>query len=789
MLLCGIINEMSHLTKLRDEEATTLLSYFFCQATDMRINNATAVLRGLIYLLVKQRQSLISHIQKYDQGAEKPFEGENAWWALSNIFNSIIQDPSLQNTYLIVDALDECVTDLPLLLALIVKNSSTSTRVKWIVSSRNWPVIEEHLDSAIQKVNLCLELNNKSISAAVSTYIKYKVNQLAQMKRFNHKTRDAVENHLSLNANNTFLWVALACRELELVNKRNVLDVLQEMPPGLEPLYDRMLSQIQRLQHEDRENCRLVLSTMTLATNRPLRLLELGALSGLPGQISSNPNDVMEVVNTCGSFLTVREDRVYFIHPTANVFLLRKAFDKVFPFDKAEVNEGLPSLEPNGSKEGIEPRVKPHGHRGEFYDPTETATDGGYRSMASKQLLEGESNESDTKSIDSLESHITSASALNPAGVGGAAEELAKILLDNEEIQQCVKRGFMAMDSDRFERNFIRLLKSYASELRAEADTHIQKGAARIVHSYRAYVTRIIQRRVLGLDEDDSQATAFHGIKDQTGTKLALERFLVQPQSTETADQGDTRPEDEQESNEDSHSDDEDSYLPNLEKLTDFLVLSTAFKNFKVRLEALVKSKSLQTLEDSSSRVGESDGHVPIEQPKDPGFGRHFERLDAGDDSEAESDISDVLSLFSTTDSLAPSDSSYGSMQAYHTNAAEQLAAELLKENELKSLYEAALAKFGKARFAKNHDILLKELLIALRLGATGHQLQAVRMLRGKYPRSRVTTRIVGLLEPTNLAREQAMQDFQKLEADRQYSLNQLLKLPSAGKRNECYKE
>jgi hypothetical protein len=52
MLLCGIVNKMSPLTKLRDEETTTLLSYFFCQATDKRINNATAVLRGLIYLLV-----------------------------------------------------------------------------------------------------------------------------------------------------------------------------------------------------------------------------------------------------------------------------------------------------------------------------------------------------------------------------------------------------------------------------------------------------------------------------------------------------------------------------------------------------------------------------------------------------------------------------------------------------------------------------------------------------------------------------------------------------------------
>ena len=47
MLLCGIADELQNsLAK------SALLSYFFCQATDSRINRATAMLRGLIYLLV-----------------------------------------------------------------------------------------------------------------------------------------------------------------------------------------------------------------------------------------------------------------------------------------------------------------------------------------------------------------------------------------------------------------------------------------------------------------------------------------------------------------------------------------------------------------------------------------------------------------------------------------------------------------------------------------------------------------------------------------------------------------
>jgi hypothetical protein len=51
----------------------------FCQVFDSRINNATAVLRGLINLLIDQQPSLVSHVQKkHDQDTKKPFEDVNA---------------------------------------------------------------------------------------------------------------------------------------------------------------------------------------------------------------------------------------------------------------------------------------------------------------------------------------------------------------------------------------------------------------------------------------------------------------------------------------------------------------------------------------------------------------------------------------------------------------------------------------------------------------------------------------------------------------------------------------
>lgn len=64
---------------------------------------------------------------------------------------------------------------------------------------------------------LCLELNPESISAAVNTYIHHKANQLAAKKRYDPRIRQAVIEHLVANANDTFLWVALVCQNLETV--------------------------------------------------------------------------------------------------------------------------------------------------------------------------------------------------------------------------------------------------------------------------------------------------------------------------------------------------------------------------------------------------------------------------------------------------------------------------------------------------------------------------------------------------------------------------------------------
>ncbi|OBS17519.1 hypothetical protein FPOA_12011 [Fusarium poae] len=334
MLLCGIIDEL-------EKGPNSPLSYFFCQATEPQLNNAVSVLRGLIYLLIIHQESLISYVRsEYDHTGEKLFQGSNVWVSLVGILTKMLEDPILKDVLLVVDALDECITDRPKLLDFIVQtSSSSSSHVKWIISSRNEQDIQGALDYAEQKVRLHLELNPDSISKAVGTYIKYKVGQLARRKNYDTQTRDAISNHLTSNANDTFLWVALVCQELadsELTRKRHTLAKLKSFPPGLNPLYKRMMEQISN--SDDADICKEILATASVVY-RPITLEELKVLA--PSLEDDDYDDLPQIISSCGSFLTLREGVIYLVHQSAKEFLLNEVSDQVLTYGEVHQHHAI----------------------------------------------------------------------------------------------------------------------------------------------------------------------------------------------------------------------------------------------------------------------------------------------------------------------------------------------------------------------------------------------------------------------------------------------------------------
>lgn len=340
MLLIGVVKEFLALT-----EEGGLLSFFFCQANDPKLNNFTAILRGLIYQMIVQDMSLISHIrERYDIQGPSLFHDLNAHVALAEIFTKILHSAGSSKMYLVVDALDECQEGLSRLLDLI-RLTSSNRRVKWLLSSRHRFDIEDGFKPVDYLAELDLEKDVQgNVSDAVSAYIDHKVLELAKFRRYNGELQENVRSYLKANANGTFLWVALVCKQLASpkTSLLNTLPTLKSFPLGLPKFYQRMMDEMRNLNGEyDLEICRRTLAVVTLAY-QPINLEELVAFADLPAELLYDLQTLEEIIGRCGSFLFLRRGVIYFVHQSAKDYLMKAEAD-IFPHGRDENHDRMVS--------------------------------------------------------------------------------------------------------------------------------------------------------------------------------------------------------------------------------------------------------------------------------------------------------------------------------------------------------------------------------------------------------------------------------------------------------------
>lgn len=81
---------------------------------------------------------------------------------------------------------------------------------------------------------------------------------------------------------------------------------------------------------EDADLCNRILAVVS-AVYRPLTLDELESFVDIPNGVSGDYEALTEIIGLCGSFLTLRERNVSFIHKLATDFLVEKAYSKIYP--------------------------------------------------------------------------------------------------------------------------------------------------------------------------------------------------------------------------------------------------------------------------------------------------------------------------------------------------------------------------------------------------------------------------------------------------------------------------
>lgn len=213
MLMIGIIDTLLR-TQLLDSNTPGVV-YFFCQGDTTEMNNVTAVLKGLIWLLVQQQPTLIRHLlSEYKRAAGKLFSDSLCGTALFEILAKMLNDAALQPVVFVIDGIDECnETSRSQLIDAIIDCSDLASNVKWIVFSRRLDEIEIKQRSSQPKVDL--ELDKLDLREPVRAYINYQLDCLSVRDEHEEKCRLKVKAALHDRAGNTFLWVWLICKELK----------------------------------------------------------------------------------------------------------------------------------------------------------------------------------------------------------------------------------------------------------------------------------------------------------------------------------------------------------------------------------------------------------------------------------------------------------------------------------------------------------------------------------------------------------------------------------------------
>ncbi|KAF5587255.1 wd40 repeat protein [Fusarium pseudocircinatum] len=310
MLLCSIID---HLQEIKAAK----LAYFFCQASDQNLSSSVAVLRGLVYMLADEYEVVRQLAEeKHKNAGRNLFWDNNAWFALKELFSEILERSDWGPMVIVIDALDECTSGLVQLLNLVITISESSPRVRWIISSRNYSNIENHLEESTRDPIMRIELGASSEAASFRTYLQSKVDTLAHDESYDQETKLAVRLHFERSADVNLLWVSLVCQSLQEVPKEHVKDVVQRHPRGLDGLYLHLLTQVLRPVRND--TCRQVLAVVTVVS-RPISLVELSCLVGI------TEKDAARVVSLCHAFLTLQDNTIYFGHQSAKDFLLSSA--------------------------------------------------------------------------------------------------------------------------------------------------------------------------------------------------------------------------------------------------------------------------------------------------------------------------------------------------------------------------------------------------------------------------------------------------------------------------------
>ncbi|KAK4126948.1 WD40 repeat-like protein [Parathielavia appendiculata] len=307
-------------------------SYYFFKHGDTFKSKLSACLRSLAYQMASADTGIReSFIKLQEDRLRLDHDNERNLWR--SLFTTELFRGATVPHYWVIDALDECTNFAPFLDSMLSK-VDTSLQLRIFITSRETPELcrlfaglgpQRHRQGHVSADETLPDIE-RIVTAKGEAFFTESV-----------ESREALEKRIIEKSKGSFLWTMLVLDELSAAfSQEDIKRVLDEVPRGMEPLYQRALDTM-ALATRGKPLAKAILIWTTCAM-RPLELRELQW--ALETELMDKFPKLGESIRMlCGQFVTVdKNGRVHMVHETARELLLSDELDSEFAVNRTEAH-------------------------------------------------------------------------------------------------------------------------------------------------------------------------------------------------------------------------------------------------------------------------------------------------------------------------------------------------------------------------------------------------------------------------------------------------------------------
>ena len=307
--------------------------YYFFRYQDALKRSVNTFFRSLAFQLCQDMPRFRSALLKLadDNALAGKTHTRQIWKMLfeSNLFSLDLHSP----VYWVIDAVDE--SDSPEVLISILKSIPRTMPIRIILISRHLPSMSSSLNRFPSEVSVD-EMDISNNRDDIRRFAEEESVHLPGDEGFHSKVVD----QLLRRCDGNFLWVHLALQELlEIHSQEDLGYILDDLPIGMEPMYQRMENSVAQLSRPSEQSLAKSILTWTTYGRRLLHIDELSYV--LQPRFGSLFDLRTSISKVCGHFVSVDlAGRVCLVHSTAQDYL-RHASGLPFAFDSRSAHEDM----------------------------------------------------------------------------------------------------------------------------------------------------------------------------------------------------------------------------------------------------------------------------------------------------------------------------------------------------------------------------------------------------------------------------------------------------------------